>query len=94
MADFATRMAMLRARFLAQLAQELPAIAAHAEADRWDEVQQLCHGIAGRAGMFGFTALGDAARDVDEAIDAGRGARSVRPLVARLVEEAGLIPLP
>ena len=71
MTDFEGRMAALRARFVDQARDEAAAIACHVAAGEWQSVRDICHGLAGRAGMFGFAALGDAARAVEEAIDEG-----------------------
>lgn len=92
MADFDARMAALRARFIAQVAQEAALITSHARGGAWGEVRSLCHGLAGRAGMFGFAPLGDAAREVEEAIDAEASEPALRPLVERLLAETARLP--
>lgn len=91
MADFDARMAALRERFMEQTVREAKAIADHAEAGQWDEVRQLCHGLAGRAGMFGFAPLGEAAHAVEQAIDAGSPRKWLDPLIFRVVETAACI---
>ena len=42
--------------------------------------------------MFGFVALGDAARDLEEAIDAEAGVGDLLPLVDRVLNEAMATP--
>lgn len=94
MADFDARMAALRERFVAQTAREARAMAEHVQAQRWDAVRDLCHGLAGRAGMFGFAALGEVAREVEEAVDAGRSPVRLRTLIDRLLAEVPRIEAP
>ena len=92
MADFQARMAGLRARFLVQAARETDELTAHAQAQRWDVMRDICHGLAGRAGLFGFAALGDAARHVEEAIEDGRHGAALQPLIERLTAELKALP--
>lgn len=73
-------MAALRTRFVDQARGEAAAIARHVAAGEWQAVRDICHGLAGRAGMFGFAALGDAARAVEEAIDEGAPSDRLAPL--------------
>jgi HPt (histidine-containing phosphotransfer) domain-containing protein len=92
MTDFAARMAALRERFLAQARVETDAVAAHAREGDHAALRDLCHGLAGRAGMFGFKPLGNAARDVEEAIDAGLDDARLQPLVAQLLAQLQTLP--
>lgn len=69
MDDIDARMAALSARFAAQLAETTAIIEACLARRAWAELTAPCHSLAGRAGMFGQPALGDAARSVEEAID-------------------------
>ena len=71
MSDFYDRFARLRARFAAQAQQEAAEIERLAAEGEWSGIRDLAHGLAGRAGMFGHGALGDVAREVEEAIDGG-----------------------
>jgi HPt (histidine-containing phosphotransfer) domain-containing protein len=51
----------------------------------WHGIRDLAHGLAGRAGMFGYDEIGEIARQVEEAIDAGREpGDQVAGLTARL----------
>jgi HPt (histidine-containing phosphotransfer) domain-containing protein len=61
------RMAVLRQRFVAAAAEQADRIAAARKAGDLEEVRALAHSLAGRSGMFGFTALGEIARQADEA---------------------------
>lgn len=78
-------MAALRSRFVDQARGEAAAIARHVAAGEWQALRDLCHGLAGRAGMFGFPALGDAARTVEEAIDDGAPPQRLAPLADDLL---------
>ncbi len=88
MADFASRMAALHERFVARLAVQLPRIEACARDGRWIELGDICHVIAGGAGMFGLHALGEAAREVEEAIAGGAAPGRLQELVLHLLDEA------
>lgn len=83
MSDFETRLQALRERFILQAIEEAAAIERYASEGEWHAVRDLSHGIAGRAGMFGFVALSDAARTLEEAIEAG--GRPLPELSAALV---------
>lgn len=78
-------MAALRRRFLEQAIADADAIERHAAADAWLAVRDLSHGIAGRAGMFGFASLTDDARCLEESIDAGAGKRRLHEMTTALV---------
>jgi HPt (histidine-containing phosphotransfer) domain-containing protein len=69
--DFDDRLAQLRTRFAAQARREATDIERLAAGGDWRGIRDLAHGLAGRAGMFGYGAIGEIARDVEEAIDAG-----------------------
>ena len=40
-------------------------------------LQQLCHSLAGRAGMFGEAALGETASRIEQALDAGQSPQNL-----------------
>lgn len=61
------RMAALRQRFAASLADHAGRIGELLEAGDVEGVRALAHGLAGRAGIFGYAELGELARTVDEA---------------------------
>jgi HPt (histidine-containing phosphotransfer) domain-containing protein len=69
MTDLAQRLAELRRGFVAQARIEADAIERHAAAQAWDAVRDLCHRLAGRAGMLGFPEITDLARGLEEAVD-------------------------
>nr|WP_302053968.1 Hpt domain-containing protein [Sphingomonas tagetis] len=85
-------MAALRERFVAQALSHRETIAACTRDGSWAELSETCHVLAGGAGMFGFAALGDAARDVEEAIDNGLDEIQLRALAATLLDEANRLP--
>jgi HPt (histidine-containing phosphotransfer) domain-containing protein len=87
LSEFDERMVALRARFLARAVAETGEIEAYIAAGAWQAVRDISHGLSGRAGMFGFAAIGDAARAVEEAIDAGAAPDSVRALAAALLAQ-------
>jgi HPt (histidine-containing phosphotransfer) domain-containing protein len=59
------------------------------EVDALQALRQLAHKLAGSAGMYGFDDIGQLAREVVHAIDAGAGGLIInglsRDLVSRLV---------
>ena len=91
MADFQSRLAALRERFVAQASAQTATVADCIRDGRWVELRDICHVWAGGAGMFGFGALGDTAREVEEAIDAGLDEARLRVLAARLLDEARVL---
>lgn len=70
MTGFDARMAALRQRFIDQAAAEEVLIRTALAGGDWPKLRDLSHGLSGRAGMFGFSEVGDAAQAVEEAIDA------------------------
>lgn len=82
-----SRMAELRQRFVAQtaaLATEIEVMTGHSD---WDGIRFACHGLAGRAGMFGFPELGVLASQTELAIDSGAAPAERNARVATLLEE-------
>lgn len=71
MSDFDDRFAQLRARFAERGQQEATELERLAADGDWSGVRDLAHGLAGRAGMFGYGDLGELARAVEESVDAG-----------------------
>ena len=61
------KMAALRERFAASLAEQAERLPALLEAGDLEGLRALAHSVAGRAGMFGFPELGEIARQADEA---------------------------
>jgi HPt (histidine-containing phosphotransfer) domain-containing protein len=61
------RMAALRARFAAAAPGEAEQLERALEAGDAEAMRRIAHGLAGRAGMFGFDALGATALRADEA---------------------------
>lgn len=88
MAELDDRMAALRDRFIAQTAKDVERLRAGIAAGERLDVRDICHGLAGRAGMFGFPELGDAARALEEAIDRGDAPEALDWLTDRLLAEA------
>lgn len=62
-------MQALRQRFVSQALADADEIAKRAAISEWRAVRDLSHGISGRAGMFGFHTLSEAAGDLEEALD-------------------------
>ncbi|WP_077147510.1 Hpt domain-containing protein [Sphingopyxis sp. KK2] len=77
MAEIDARLAAIAERFAAQAGETAAAIGAALDAGNHDELARLAHSLAGRAGMFGHGAIGDAARTVEEAVDAGAPAEAI-----------------
>lgn len=89
MGEIDARLAALAERFAAQAAETGVAIEDSLERGDRAELSRLSHSLAGRAGMFGYGAIGDAARAVEEAIDAGRSPDDVNGLTRDLLGRLG-----
>ena len=83
MAEIDARLAAIAERFAAQAGEVAAAISAALECEDWSELARLSHSLAGRAGLFGYSAIGDAARRVEEAVDTGLSG----DLIAGLTQE-------
>jgi len=70
MAEIDARLAAIAERFAAAAGESAAAIEAALGREDWSELARLCHSLAGRAGMFGHAGIGDAARSVEEGVDA------------------------
>lgn len=84
-AEFRSRMAELKRRFLAQAPDRLAQIR-----DAWgrgdiDEVHRINHKLCGVAGTFGFPEVSDIAADLEEAIETKGADDRVRTLFTALV---------
>ena len=71
MAEIDARLAAIAERFAAQAGETAAEISAALDREDWSELARLGHSLAGRAGMFGYGAIGEAARAVEEAVNAG-----------------------
>lgn len=85
-------MAALRLRFVTQARGEAERIAQHVREGAWDDVRNICHGLAGRAAMFGFGPLGEVARQIEEAIETGDDMAGLRGRVAVLLDAMARLP--
>lgn len=85
MTDLAQRLAELRRSFVAQARIEADAIELHAAAQAWDAVRDLCHRLAGRAGMLGFPEVTEQARALEEAVDSALPPVDLEDLARELV---------
>jgi HPt (histidine-containing phosphotransfer) domain-containing protein len=83
MAEFETRMETLRQRFTACTRGEADLVAAYTKIGDRNALRDLCHAIAGTAGMFGFRALGE----VEDAIDAYAADMVLESLATQLLAE-------
>jgi len=85
MAEIDARLAAIAERFAAQAGETATEIAAALGREDWSELARLGHSLAGRAGMFGYGAIGDAARRVEEAVDAGLSGEEIAGLIRDLL---------
>lgn len=85
MAEIDARFAAIAERFAAQAGETAGEIAAALDREDWSELARLGHSLAGRAGMFGYSAIGDAARRVEEAVDAGLSSDLIASLTQDLL---------
>lgn len=91
--EMGQRMAQLRTRFAARLTGDCEAIAKAFAAGDLPRVRHLAHGLAGIAGSFGHAAVGDAAYDLEQAIENDPEATSGLWLVLEaLMKEASRPP--
>ena len=77
MDDIDERLAAFSRLFAEQAGASAEAIENAANTGDVQRLQQLCHSLAGRAGMFGEAALGDAASRIEQALDAGQSPQSL-----------------
>lgn len=80
-------MAALRARFVARAIAEGDSIRSHLAQRELTEVRDLCHGLVGTAGTFGYPAISEAALAVEEAIEAGEDDNALEALCAPLMQQ-------
>lgn len=85
MAEIDARLAAIAERFAAQAAETAADIGAALDRQDWSELARLGHSLAGRAGMFGYGRIGDAARRVEEAVDAGFSGEAITKLTQDLL---------
>lgn len=86
MAEIDARLAAIAERFAAQAGETAAAIGAALDAGNHAELARLAHSLAGRAGMFGYGVIGDAARAVEEAVDAGASGKAIAKLTRDLLD--------
>ena len=77
MDDIDERLAAFSRLFAEQAGASAEAIENAANTGDVQRLQQLCHSLAGRAGMFGEAALGEAASRIEHALDAGQSPQSL-----------------
>ncbi|RYD68473.1 MAG: Hpt domain-containing protein [Sphingomonadales bacterium] len=87
MTDFAERFELLRRRFVERAGEDADAIESAARATDWTVVRDIAHSLSGRAGMFGFPALSDAARMIETAVDRGDPTQAPRAASFALVSD-------
>ena len=85
MSGLSQRLLALRRRFVEQAENDAQEIAGGAAVQSWHAVRDLCHRLAGRAGMLGFPELTDDARALEEAVDAGKPSQDLDDLAHDLV---------
>lgn len=87
MAEIDARLAAIAERFAAQAEETAAEIKAALDGEDWSGLARHSHSLAGRAGMFGYGAIGSAARLVEEAVDAGLPADAIARRTQCLLEE-------
>lgn len=85
MTDIDRRLAELAERFAAQAGDAAASIEGSRARRDWPALSTACHSLAGRAGMFGYPDLGEAARAVEEAIDERADAARIGELTELLL---------
>ena len=94
MAEIDARLAAIAERFAAQAGETAAEIDAALDRGDWAELARLGHSLAGRAGMFGYAAIGDAARQVEEAVDGGLSGEAIAGLTRNLLAQLALLTGP
>lgn len=84
-------MEALRTRFAVRAIAEADAVRRHLDAGERDALRDICHGLAGTAGTFGYPAISNAASAVEEAIEAGSGSDTLERFCAELLQELGIL---
>lgn len=86
MGELDARLASLAARFAAEAGRMAGVIETGLARHAWDDLIEPCHSLAGRAGMFGYPVIGDAARALEEAIEAKVAPTEKERLAAELLD--------
>jgi HPt (histidine-containing phosphotransfer) domain-containing protein len=87
MTDFEERLGAIRLRFVEQAGIDADAIQRSVDESAWKAVRDLSHGIAGRAGMFGFDELTNAARQLERGIDCAEPEDHIHRLALTLIAD-------
>lgn len=69
MDEFERRMDLLRVRFAERAGADGEALRNAWASRDLDALRRIAHGLAGNAGLFGYTDLGMVARELEEALD-------------------------
>lgn len=79
-------LADLRNEFRRRAARDRVALMQCLDADDVEQIERIVHGLAGSAGMFGFSDVGAAALTIDDVFASGRGldVEAVKRLIAAL----------
>lgn len=80
-------LAEARAQFAASLPAKTASLEGHLARGAWEEARRAAHKLRGSAGTYGFTALGAAAGEVEEALIAA-GSRPDAAAAARIGDMA------
>ncbi|MEN3748244.1 Hpt domain-containing protein [Sphingomonas sp. HF-S3] len=94
MTSFEERLGAIRLRFIEQAGLDADAIERSLDEGAWKSVRDLGHGIAGRAGMFGFDDLTDSARQLERAIDGAQPTDHLHALARALIADLRGLPRP
>lgn len=89
MDEIELRMHRLRERFVARSADDRRRLAAAIEAGDRAAMRGIAHALAGSGGIFGFPAVSDAGRNLEDALDAGADPEALRCLGMALM---GVLP--
>jgi HPt (histidine-containing phosphotransfer) domain-containing protein len=86
--SFEDFLAQQRAEYRASLPGRLQQLEAAWAAGAWRDLERCAHGLAGSAATFGLPALGDAARELEEAVERAQPQpdAAAREALARQVE--------
>ncbi|PNQ75520.1 hypothetical protein BA950_12400 [Erythrobacter sp. SAORIC-644] len=91
MDDIDERLAAFSRLFAEQAGASAEAIENASNTGDVQRLQQLCHSLAGRAGMFGEAALGEAASRIEQALEAGQSPQSLSAAIDGLTAQLRVV---
>lgn len=86
MSDMEAQMQKMRERFRERAASDRAAVAAALDVGDHPRLLHLAHGLAGVAGIFGYSDISSHASALEDAVDGGAGGEKISLLAQALME--------